>query len=138
MTRSGPKTLHPRSYISSWRVACKFHIILSLFCNDLISYIEQIEGQMNEHIATTALYYLDSENITDSNLSFRIETSAYMKDYYKIWHDCYHSIEQIYGTSLGNGSSPCLQNYCSVEVIHGRLLAFYNILCVPYDVGKEA
>ncbi|EXF82336.1 hypothetical protein CFIO01_01795, partial [Colletotrichum fioriniae PJ7] len=30
-----------------------------------------IEGQLNEHIAATALYYYDSENITDSHLAFR-------------------------------------------------------------------
>lgn len=34
-----------------------------------------IEGQRNERICTTVLYYLDSENITDSSLSFRMETS---------------------------------------------------------------
>ncbi|KAH7123079.1 hypothetical protein EDB81DRAFT_665445 [Dactylonectria macrodidyma] len=30
-----------------------------------------VEGQYNEHITATALYYYDSENITDSYLSFR-------------------------------------------------------------------
>lgn len=50
----------------------------------------QIKGQMNEYIATIALYYLDSENITDSNLSFHMQTSAYMNDHYKIGQDCYH------------------------------------------------
>lgn len=34
-----------------------------------------VEGQQNERICATALYYLDSENITDSSLSFRMETS---------------------------------------------------------------
>jgi hypothetical protein len=50
---------------------------------------------MNEHIAATAIYYLDSENITDSNLSFRMQTSAYMNDEYQIGQDAYHWMEQI-------------------------------------------
>ena len=36
----------------------------------------QVEGQMNEDICGTALYYLDSENITANNLSFRMQTST--------------------------------------------------------------
>ncbi|CAO2652066.1 Nn.00g003490.m01.CDS01 [Neocucurbitaria sp. VM-36] len=88
-----------------------------------------VEGQMNEHICATALYYLDSENITNSSLSFRMQTSAYMNDDkgYDVGQDAYHWMEQIYGTSLGVGNSPCLQNYGSVETRQGRLLAFPNV-----------
>ena len=85
---------------------------------------------MNEHIAGTALYYLNSENITDTNLSFRMQTSAYMEDNYEVGQDAYHWMEQIYGTGLGCGNSPCLQNYGSVETVQGRLLAFPNVLYV--------
>lgn len=35
-----------------------------------------VEGQLNEHICATALYYVDSENITDSTLSFRMQTDS--------------------------------------------------------------
>lgn len=90
-----------------------------------------IEGQMNEHICATALYYLDSENITDSSLSFRMQTPADMnaeKDF-NVGQDSYHWMEQIYGTTL-SGNSPCLQNYGSVETRPGRLLAFPNVLWV--------
>ena len=83
---------------------------------------------MNERICATALYYLDSENITSSNLSFRMQTSAYMNDEYEIGQDAYHWMEQVYGTNLGGGNSPCLQNYGSVETLEGRLLAFPNVL----------
>lgn len=83
---------------------------------------------MNEHICATALYYLDSENITDTSLSFRMQTSAYMEDGYDVGQDGYHWMEQIYGTGLGGGGSPCLQNYGSVETRQGRLLAFPNVL----------
>ncbi|GIJ97934.1 hypothetical protein Aspvir_000040 [Aspergillus viridinutans] len=30
-----------------------------------------IEGQLNEHICATAIYYYDGENITESTLTFR-------------------------------------------------------------------
>ncbi|KAF2002419.1 hypothetical protein P154DRAFT_488386 [Amniculicola lignicola CBS 123094] len=86
-----------------------------------------IEGQMNEHIAATALFYLDSDNITDSNLSFRMQTSAYMEDDISISQDGYHWLQHVYGTGFGGGSSPCLQNYGSVETRQGRLLAFPNV-----------
>ncbi|ESZ91703.1 hypothetical protein SBOR_7922 [Sclerotinia borealis F-4128] len=87
-----------------------------------------IEGQMNEHICGTALYYLDSENITSSDLSFRMQTSAYMEDDIDVGQDCYHWLEQVYGTGLGSSNSPCLQNYGSVDTRQGRLLAFPNVL----------
>lgn len=83
---------------------------------------------MNESICATALYYLDSENISASNLSFRMQTSAYMNDEINVGQDAYHWMEQIYGTGLGCGNSPCLQNYGSVETRQGRLLAFPNVL----------
>ncbi|KAF1849209.1 uncharacterized protein K460DRAFT_305120 [Cucurbitaria berberidis CBS 394.84] len=87
-----------------------------------------VEGQMNEHICATALYYLDSENITNSSLSFRMQTSMYMNDdkAYNVGQDAYHWMERIYGTSLGC-NTPCLQNYGSVETRQGRLLAFPNV-----------
>ncbi|PVH94503.1 hypothetical protein DM02DRAFT_676153 [Periconia macrospinosa] len=88
-----------------------------------------VEGQMNEHICATALYYLDSENITDSSLCFRMQTSAYMNDHdlLQVGQDSYHCLEQLYGTELGGGCSPALQNYGSVETCQGRLLAFPNV-----------
>ena len=89
----------------------------------------KVEGQMNEHICATALYYLDSENITSSNLSFRMQTSAYLNDEYEdVGQNSYNWMEHIYGTNLGDGGSPCLQNYGSVETKEGRLLAFPNVL----------
>ncbi|KAI1335695.1 hypothetical protein F5Y15DRAFT_408961 [Xylariaceae sp. FL0016] len=63
-----------------------------------------VEGQMNEHICGTALYYLDSENVTPSDLSFRMQTSAYLSE------------DIIVG-----------QDYGSVETKEGRLLAFPNV-----------
>lgn len=85
-----------------------------------------IEGQMNECICATALYYLDSENITPSHLAFRMETSNDEDIPYEQGEFDWH--EQVYGTyvSVGAGSF-CLQNYGSVETKQGRLLAFPNV-----------
>lgn len=83
---------------------------------------------MNEHICATALYYLDSENVSTSNLSFRMPTEAEMEDIFQVGQDAYHWLQQIYGLSFGGGNSSALQNYGSVETRQGRLLAFPNVL----------
>jgi hypothetical protein len=90
-----------------------------------------VEGQLNEHICGTALYYLDSENITDNNLSFRMltpEDIGYDSDY-AVGQQSFSWMESVFGTSLGSGSGDaCLQNYGSVQTRQGRLLAFPNTL----------
>lgn len=83
---------------------------------------------MNEHIAGTALYYLDSENITSNDLSFRMQTPEEIDDDLGTGQDAYSWLEQVFGTNLGQSNSPCLQNYGSVETRQGRLLAFPNVL----------
>jgi hypothetical protein len=91
-----------------------------------------IEGQMNEHIVATALYYLDSENVTPCHLSFRMITDVDdLEDFeMSIGQDMYHVYERIWGTELGVGgsSNEALQSYGSVETREGRLLAFPNVL----------
>jgi hypothetical protein len=88
-----------------------------------------VEGQMNEHICGTALYYVDCENVTSSSLSFRMQTSGEINDEeYLVGQDSFHWLESVYGTALGPGNSPTLQNYGSVETRQGRLLAFPNVL----------
>ncbi|CAH0050977.1 unnamed protein product [Clonostachys solani] len=87
-----------------------------------------VEGQMNEHIVGTALYYLDSENITPSHLQFRMHTSYDIDSHFQVGQDNYKWMERVYGTRLGVGqNAPCLQNYGSVETKEGRLLAFPNV-----------
>ena len=84
---------------------------------------------MNERICATALYYLDSENITANDLSFRMQTSSYMNDdYEEVGQDSYHWLERIHGSELGGNCGTCLQMYGSVETREGRLLAFPNVL----------
>lgn len=85
-----------------------------------------VEGQMNERIIGTALYYLDSDNITSSCLDFRMQTSSYQDDLQdRVGQDSYSWLEMVYGTHLRSGSV-CLQNYGSIETKEGRFLAFPN------------
>jgi hypothetical protein len=90
-----------------------------------------VEGQMNEYICATALYYLDSENVTSNSLHFRMQTSVEVNEEegFQVGQSAYHWLEAVYGTELGGASqAPCLQNYGSVETRQGRLLAFPNVL----------
>ncbi|RYP69563.1 hypothetical protein DL771_006078 [Monosporascus sp. 5C6A] len=87
-----------------------------------------VEGQMNESICATALYYLDSENITPSSLSFRMQTSSYYDQDVKVGQDSFHWLERVLGVELGcSMGSSCLQNYGTVETRQGRVLAFPNV-----------
>lgn len=88
-----------------------------------------VEGQMNEWICGTALHYLDSENITASNLSFRLPTDDRISEYdaFQVGQEQYKWLEAVYGTYLSSGS-PSLQNYGNVNTQQGRLLAFPNVL----------
>ncbi|KAK0721775.1 hypothetical protein B0T26DRAFT_700267 [Lasiosphaeria miniovina] len=86
-----------------------------------------VEGQMNEHIVATAIYYLDSENITESHLDFRAMVCSYQDDW-GVERDGFGWMEQSYGARLGTISgSSCMQHYGSVITSEGRLLAFPNV-----------
>ncbi|RFU79345.1 hypothetical protein TARUN_2881 [Trichoderma arundinaceum] len=85
-----------------------------------------VEGQANEKICATALFYLDSENVTDSYLSFRVSTRDDLEEVMDHGQDQYNYLERVYGTSLGDGGS-CLQNFGDVKTPQGRLLAFPNV-----------
>ena len=89
-----------------------------------------VEGQMNEHVVGTALYYIDSENLTPSQLSFRVQTAEdEWPTMFTVGQDQYHWLEKVYGVALGGGSGdPCLQHYGSVQTPEGRVLAFPNVL----------
>ncbi|KAF4343552.1 hypothetical protein FBEOM_2461 [Fusarium beomiforme] len=89
-----------------------------------------LEGQMNEKIAATSLYYFDSENVTPSRLSFRMQTSSYLNDETKTGQGEYEYVERVFGTLLGAQQTPagcCVQSYGDAEVREGRLLAFPNV-----------
>ncbi|RFU32360.1 hypothetical protein B7463_g3969, partial [Scytalidium lignicola] len=83
-----------------------------------------VEGQLNEHICATALYYYDSENITESRLAFRQDSSldelgiSYNQDDHQ-W------LETVYGC---HQDGPPVQEVLDVLCKEGRLLTFPNIL----------
>lgn len=84
-----------------------------------------VEGQMNEHIAGTALYYVDSENVTSNHISFRVQTDDGLKDEVEHPQGEFRWMEHIFGHSLTAESA--LQSYGNVETQQGRLLAFPNV-----------
>ncbi|KAL8993369.1 MAG: hypothetical protein Q9169_006402 [Polycauliona sp. 2 TL-2023] len=83
-----------------------------------------VEGQANESICASALYYYASHNITDSYLSFRQRTHegefrlSYPQDEYK-------AVEQIYGFKQGE---PAIQNLGKIHTRQSRLLCFPNVM----------
>ncbi|RAQ55538.1 hypothetical protein AFGD_007479 [Aspergillus flavus] len=70
-----------------------------------------IEGQLNERIAASAIYYYDSENIKPSTLSFRQHGRS------DFW---------VFGTSKGMNFSKPSSDLGSVLCQEGRLLTFPN------------
>ncbi|KAL2068784.1 hypothetical protein VTL71DRAFT_15122 [Oculimacula yallundae] len=84
-----------------------------------------VEGQLNEHICATALYYYDNENIKPSYLSFRQQSDteeATEKHYPQGVHGW---LEEIYGCE---NDKAAVQDVGSVACSEGRLLTFPNIL----------
>ena len=86
---------------------------------------------MNEHIVAVALYYVDSENVTPTRLSFRMATNPWQEKLSeRLIQDMYYVYEHTYGTGLGD-NWPYIHNvqtYGSVQTLEGRLLAFPNVL----------
>lgn len=86
---------------------------------------------MNERICATALYYVDSDNVTTSKLAFRVSTDGSWGYDLDVGQDEYNWLEKVHGVSLGHsGGLPdsCLQTYGDVETRQGRVLAFPNVL----------
>ncbi|KAK0719047.1 hypothetical protein B0T21DRAFT_60415 [Apiosordaria backusii] len=85
-----------------------------------------VEGMMNEHIVATALYYLDSENVTPSSLEFRMKTSSFQDGLQeRVGQDCYRPYETMFGCYFSQGEA--IQKLGSIETRQGRLLAFPNV-----------
>ncbi|KAL4754373.1 hypothetical protein BDW72DRAFT_139550 [Aspergillus terricola var. indicus] len=89
-----------------------------------------IEGQLNERIAASAIYYYDSHNITASSLAFRHRgmSDLFGVDYEQDIHDF---LQQIYGFPehvTGHDEAPITQDLGSVDTKEGRLITFPNTL----------
>ncbi|MEV8595453.1 DUF4246 domain-containing protein [Streptomyces sp. NPDC052012] len=79
-----------------------------------------VEGMFNERIVSTGIYYWDSENITESRLSFR---TAVDDPHYEQNHD--NGMREVYGLE---NEGPLNQVLGSASTPAGRVLAFPNIL----------
>lgn len=79
-----------------------------------------VEGMLNERIVSTAIYYWDSENITESRLSFR---TALDDPDYEQNDDA--GMREVYGL---DDEDPLNQVLGSAPTPAGRCLAFPNIL----------
>ncbi|KAK4691600.1 hypothetical protein P7C71_g5428, partial [Lecanoromycetidae sp. Uapishka_2] len=84
-----------------------------------------VEGQMNEHICASALYYYSSENISDSFLGFRTWVDSQSLEEKAYGQDDYEGVEQIYGIEQ---HGPAVQELGRILTKEGRLLAFPNVL----------
>ena len=85
-----------------------------------------LEGMLNEHIVSTAIYYYDVSNATQSRIRFRQEAYVeYTEMHYE--QDDHGPLSEIFGTeSLRD--EPAVQELGSVTTPHGRLLCFPNTL----------
>ncbi|KAK4634837.1 hypothetical protein CLAFUW4_00328 [Fulvia fulva] len=96
-----------------------------------------IEGQLNEHIAASALYYYDTENITDSYLAFREGVDKdELNDYEQ--SECY-ALMEIYG--IRNYWGNAIQVLGMTNTREDRLLVFPNVLqhrVSPFELKDKA
>lgn len=84
-----------------------------------------IEGQLNEHICATALFYYDSSNITESRLAFRTPGNAEnLSQRLKYQQSDNASIERVFAI---RSSLDTLQDVGSVLTRPGRSLFFPNL-----------
>ncbi|KAF7968074.1 hypothetical protein HWV62_32065 [Athelia sp. TMB] len=97
-----------------------------------------VEGQLNEHICATALYYYDCENITESRLAFRqqSDTDSCEEMPYEQSHNMW--LTQIYGCQNEESS---VQQIGDVLAKEGRLITFPNVFqhrVLPFKLADAA
>ncbi|PNY19946.1 Uncharacterized protein TCAP_07436 [Tolypocladium capitatum] len=85
-----------------------------------------VEGQLNEHICATALFYYDSDNITDSRLGLRTPADAEgLSVDLQYAQDDLRSIERTF--ALDPGPDTTLQDVGAVLTQPGRAIFFPNL-----------
>lgn len=88
-----------------------------------------IEGQLNERIAATALYYYDNDNITDSHLAFRTACNAEnMCENFGAAQDDHVPFAAMYGANPGLDEHSTVLEMGKVLTREGRLLVFPNVM----------
>ncbi|KAM7194458.1 Protein of unknown function (DUF4246) domain containing protein [Naviculisporaceae sp. PSN 640] len=87
-----------------------------------------IEGQLNEQIVATALYYVDSDNVTPSSLSFRKQCDEEQEALQeRVGQSMFDYYERLYCKRLGYNEDEAVQYFGDVVTQQGRLLAFPNV-----------
>ncbi|KAJ5818859.1 hypothetical protein N7474_004450 [Penicillium riverlandense] len=81
-----------------------------------------VDGQQNEHICATALYYYDSDNITESRLSFR--QGSWFRRFEEELENFYESLPEMFGCKNGD---PQVQEIGDVLCRPGRLVTFPSV-----------
>ncbi|KAF7543063.1 hypothetical protein G7046_g10066 [Stylonectria norvegica] len=85
-----------------------------------------VEGQVNEHICSTALYYYDCDNISDSQLDFRTPANAEsLMEQLRYNQGDHDSIMRVFDIQSDGDT---LQNIGSVLTREDRMLFFPNVL----------
>ncbi|KAF7181503.1 hypothetical protein CNMCM7691_000721 [Aspergillus felis] len=89
-----------------------------------------VEGQLNEHICASAIYYYDSENITDSRLAFRQRADTEAVSYVSYEQSRHEFLQEIFGLDpeAAWNEGNVTQVLGSVDTRQGRLLTFPNSL----------
>ncbi|KAL4898354.1 hypothetical protein BDV59DRAFT_166696 [Aspergillus ambiguus] len=101
-----------------------------------------IEGQLNERICATAIYYYDSENITETTLSFRQRVDEEKLSHVSYEQDRHEFVNVVYGfqeSAIDNDH--ITQELGSVICREGRLLTFPNILqhrVSPFELADRS
>lgn len=87
-----------------------------------------IEGQLNEHICATALFYYDNENITDSRLAFRTKSNREnLAGSLGYTQNDYTSIARTFAIDPIPGQDSTIQDIGSVLTRSGRAVFFPNL-----------
>jgi hypothetical protein len=90
-----------------------------------------IEGQLNEHIVATALYYYDNDNVTDSHLAFRTKIDGEFIYDVRYEQQDWDGIFCIYGFKNWERN---VQDLGSVLTREDRMVVFPNVF--QHRVGK--
>ncbi|KAF3941892.1 hypothetical protein ABW19_dt0202263 [Dactylella cylindrospora] len=96
-----------------------------------------MEGQLNDHICATAIYYYSNENITSSVLDFRQEVDEEESQEWPYEQNVHEFMPQLLGVQ---NESAALQNIGQVSTQQGRLITFPNTLqhqVKPFELADK-
>ncbi|KZP11256.1 hypothetical protein FIBSPDRAFT_871776 [Athelia psychrophila] len=83
-----------------------------------------VEGQLNEHICATALYYYDCANITESRLAFRQQSDNNESRKIVYQQEDHAWLSNVFGCEQGGTSVQYVGDILAKE---GRLITFPNV-----------